>query len=178
MTKYVSEPSVTIITFAPEVRGQAPPLPPRGPAVGIFFGNPLATLISYSSPTIGHSMPLHGAQYRLLEPHILNTRVYETGVVISETSNDGITDVPVGWVPTLAVDPLNSRAVTAFYAAGPRNIAWEDLNEYGGLYHVFTSSNPNQFVRPVTYWARQGGVYVLVGLGTGLPPVSVPPFGA
>ena len=101
------------------------------------------------------------ASYRLLEPHYLRGDVwYDVDTVVVEG-----TQIPFGWVPTLAVDPLNSTAATDFYNAGPRATAsWENLNEYDNLFR-------SRF-RPQTFWRQVGNVYLLTGLGSGFPPVG------
>jgi hypothetical protein len=116
------------------------------------------------------------AQYLLLRPHYLGSGWQPEGTTIVEGA-----DIPLNWVPTLAVDPLTTDAVTAFYNAGPRHNSWEDLNFFGTMIR-------NQ---PVTYWvpfyalnAFQKGAFQLnafqviggvqqwklTGLGTSLPP--------
>jgi hypothetical protein len=95
------------------------------------------------------------AQYRLLRPHYF-TSYYAVGTVI----NAGV-DVPSNWVPTLAVDPLNTAAVTAFYAAGPRDNCNEDLN--------YWSAAPS--TQPTTYWYMSNGSWLLSGLGASLAAV-------
>src|SRR3974390_3150611 len=69
------------------------------------------------------------AQYRLLRPHWFGGAVLPPDTVVVEGR-----DVPVGWVPTLAVDPLTPDGVTAFYNAGPRDGGvYEDTNFWAGL---------------------------------------------
>jgi|SRR5215472_4060384 len=172
---YIADPLLTVISFAPPSKGQAPAPPPPFPAFGIFFGNPLATLISFSAPAIGHAMPLHGAQYIVLQPHWINNIYYDVGQTIAETSNDGPGQVPVGWIPTLAVDPINSFAVTAFYNAGPRGISYEDLAQWANSQWANVSPSPVYTAK--TFWVKHGNQYSLTGLGAGLPPITGSPFG-
>jgi hypothetical protein len=134
------------------------------PAMSWFYtGNPLTTRIDWKPTFIGASVT--AAQYRLLLPHILNNIYYDANSIISE-----IVDVPIGWVPTLAVDPLNARAVQQFYNAGPRaGGTYEDLNMTDTIRTSF-----NVLQSPVTYWKQSGNFYTLTGLGVtfGYGPVG------
>jgi hypothetical protein len=111
-------------------------------------------------------IPQSNGQYKLILPHYLNQGYLPAGAIITEGGA-----IPFGWVPTLAVDPLNSAAVSAFYAAGPRSISYEDLNRWA-------ASNPQDQlpipspVQPVTFWKQNGNFYSLTGLGAGLPPIG------
>jgi hypothetical protein len=112
--------------------------------------------------------------YRLRAPHYLrnglgNTVYQNQGYVV----NEGV-DVPIGWIPTLAVDPLNSPAVTSYYNAGPRGNSFEDLNlRTGGFPGLPPGAPPSAYFMPVTYWkASIGNTWVLTGLGAGLPPTG------
>jgi hypothetical protein len=102
------------------------------------------------------------AQYLLLRPHLLGSVEAAPGAVITE----GV-DVPGGWVPTLAVDPLNAAGATAFYNAGPRDGgAYEDLIYWPGWLQV----------APVTRWVKTGGpigYWSLTGLGAGFAPIPI-----
>ena len=113
------------------------------------------------------------ASYRLLRPQYLSSGWRPAGDVI----NEGV-DVHLGWAPTLAVDPLNTQAVNAFYAAGPRDNAHESLNFWAG----------GEFVpKPATYWYiftdTSGQEYwALSGLGASLAMLPLPfvplPYGS
>jgi hypothetical protein len=82
------------------------------------------------------------ALYKLLRPHYLQYW-RDAGELIFE----GV-DIPNGWVPTLSVDPLNTAAVNAFYAAGPRDGGnYEGTNFYQGGY---LGSQPP--IKPATSW--------------------------
>ena len=172
MTKYISAAIVTIFSFAPEVQGQAPPPPPPPPAVGIFLGNPLATTISYAPAVHGAAAPIPGsqAQYRALQPHWINQHYFNVGEILTEPSIDGPGNIPAGWMPTLAVDPLNAAAVTAFYNAGPRAGSYEDLAQWANS--QWTNVSPSTIVRPVTFWKQKGEQWFLTGLGSAMPPWS------
>ena len=95
------------------------------------------------------------AQYMLLRPHFFNGYI-AAGSVITE----GI-DVPSGWVPTLAVDPLNMDAVNAFFAAGPRS---------GGIYEDLSLWPVGMITyQPATFWVKaSGGLWSLTGLGANI----------
>jgi hypothetical protein len=115
---------------------------------------------SYLVATPGPTMPVVvNAQYRLLRPHWFGGAVMAPDTVVV-----GGLDVPMGWVPTLAVDPLTADAVTAFYNAGPRDWGvYEDTNFWAGVGGV----------APVTYWKTVGLYWTLTGLGAGLPGILV-----
>jgi len=134
-------------------------------AVNIGFGgNPLATIFTFKGI---FGVPISHGQYRLLEPHYINNQVFAVGAVLTE----GV-ELPEGWIPTLAVDPLNNDAVKAFYAAGPRGIAYEDLAQWA---RATPQDGPQLTTRAVTFWIKQGGFYKLTGLGA--DPVAFPPIG-
>jgi len=173
MTQYFLNPLTLIIGFAPDARGHAPTPPPLGPDVAVYYLNPLTTIIAFTAASVGHAIPLVGAQYRLIQPHYLaNNRRYEVGETIRETDNTGPGDVPSGWVPSLAVDPLNSQAATAFYNAGPRQISYDDLQRWSNS--QWANIAPTTTVRPVTFWVKNGNQFSLTGLGAGFPPITIP----
>jgi hypothetical protein len=93
------------------------------------------------------------AQYRLLKPHFINNAYLERGQVVTE----GV-EIPIGWFPTAAVDPLNALACAAFANAGPNSSIWEDLNQFDN--HAFDGT---QYTKPATWWQKFGSTYVLEG---------------
>ena len=102
------------------------------------------------------------ATYRLLEDHYINNALLPAGTVVTDTGAGA--QIPPGWKPTPACDPLTTDAVTQFYAEGPKP---------PGL-------TRSQFVGvpvepPRTYWlgTPMGSVtsWQLKGLGAGLPPI-------
>jgi hypothetical protein len=86
------------------------------------------------------------------------------------TDQPPVPNIPVGWVPPAAVDPLDTGAVTAFWNAGVQLL---------GL--VRQQWNGINVVPPVTFWkvdpaAGPGNPYrqfVLAGLGAGLGMVQL-----
>lgn len=112
-------------------------------------------------------------QYRLLEPHFLNNQyVNNQWRDVDDILTEGI-DIPFGWVPTLAVDPLNSTAAAAFWLAGPRDLVTapsEDLTIYNNLYR-----SPH---RIITYWVKlpvtlvNKALYVNTGFINILPGIT------
>lgn len=118
----------------------------------------------YTSPFAPQYPVIGPAQYFLLQPHYIGSRFFPAWTTITE----GI-EIPVGWVPTLAVDPLNVAAVNAFYAAGPRPSA---SLEWGYQNWQQTSPDKPFVVLPgVTHWkANANGSYSLTGLGAALAP--------
>jgi hypothetical protein len=100
--------------------------------------------------------------YRFLQDHYdANGRYYQAGTTASTQDVGG--SLPTGWVPTGQVDPLDTAAVNAFWAAGPMlcgaiKTQWSNL----------------AVAAPVTRWTDRVipnlyREYVLNGLGTGLP---------
>jgi hypothetical protein len=109
-----------------------------------------------------------GASYFLLQPHYINDVYLQAWTTVTEGR-----EIPVGWVPTLMVDPLNAPAVAAFYAAGPRpgypgpGYDWQ-------AWQRTTAQRPSAIERSNTYWVESPpGMFKLTGLGAGLPPVGV-----
>lgn len=95
------------------------------------------------------------AKYLLLVDHYLATGYTQAGTVVTE----GV-QIPVGWLPTLAVDPLNTSAVLAFWNNGPRG--QQDAEKARDFFPFIP------FTAPQVYWAAvpgQQGVYVLTGAG-------------
>jgi hypothetical protein len=113
----------------------------------LFFGpEPFAPFV----PVIDQT-----ARWRFLEDHLVGKNYIQAG---SELNSDGGL-VPLNWAPTPNVEPLNSLAVTAFYAAGPRDL---------GLVRQQWSfiSVP----QPITFWKQiSPNLYILTGLGSALP---------
>jgi hypothetical protein len=106
-----------------------------------------------------------GGTYRLLADHYLYGYYYKPNTVITEG-----TEVPSGWVPTLAVDPLNSRAITAFYGAGPRGVDYGDLSTYTNMYKREFADVPVS--PPKIFWQQVLGTRTYRLVGTALPPVG------
>lgn len=71
--------------------------------------------------------------YLMLEDHYINGQYMLAGTTQSTADVGGL--LPTGWVPTPNVDPLDTAAVNAFYAAGP-----------------VISGSIN--IKPITYWAQ------------------------
>jgi hypothetical protein len=128
----------------------------------LYQNSTTVNILDYLPPSSNSSLL---AMYRLLEPHYLSGVYYAAGSIVKEGFQ-----IPISWVPTLAVDPLNSFAVQNFYNAGPRSLSNEDLNQWA-------RGNPQGqigFVAPpVTFWqASSGNLYRLTGLGASFPPVG------
>ena len=78
--------------------------------------------------------------YRFLADHSVGPFYFQAGTTAS-TADDGVGLLPVGWVPTGGVEPLDSSAVAAFFAAGPQ-FGWPIRQQWTGI----------GVPRPVTYW--------------------------
>ncbi len=100
------------------------------------------------------------SRYRFLADHSIDGEYYEAGTTASTADAGGT--LPVGWVPSGNVDPLDTAAVTAFWSAGPY-LCGLIRQQWSGIY----------VAPPVTYWTPTGtpGLreYKLTGLGAALP---------
>jgi hypothetical protein len=106
------------------------------------------------------------ALYKLLRPHYLQYW-RDAGELIFE----GV-DIPNGWVPTLSVDPLNTAAVNAFYAAGPRDGGiYEDTNLWPGGFPVIKPATSWHIIPGTPFWQAY---WALSGLGVSLAPLPIP----
>lgn len=92
------------------------------------------------------------AQYRLLVPHYLASGYTAAGTTVTE----GV-EIPSGWVPTIAVEPLNITAIHNYWNAGPPAGA-----EYGEDFFIFPVAQ-----KPSVYWQPLGplGYFQLTGAG-------------
>jgi hypothetical protein len=119
-------------------------------------------------------IPIVAASYRLLCPHQL---IGPSGVAIWYPQNTVVTEgieIRFGWIPSLAVDPLNLEAVNAYYAAGPRSVAYDDNPTFGGAIWPTWGQEMVPMAPPVTHWAQVPGTktYALTGLGISKPPIG------
>jgi hypothetical protein len=53
--------------------------------------------------------------YRFLQDHFINNQTYLAGTTASTTDAGG--SLPSGFIPTVAMEPLDGAAVTAFWTA-------------------------------------------------------------
>jgi hypothetical protein len=98
------------------------------------------------------------AKYRLLEDHYINNALLAAGSTVTDTGSGA--ELPNGWTPTPNVDPLDSGALSLFYALGPVLP--------GKIVTQFSTTVVNP---PATYWKKQSnGQYALTGLGASLAP--------
>lgn len=118
------------------------------------------------------------SQYRLLTDHYIANQILQGGTIQSTADVGGL--LPVGWIPTPNVDPLDTPAVNAFYAQGP---------QFTGLVRSVLVGIP--VVPPVTYWKelvdtpwskgfstafgpRTGShLWSLTGLGSAMAPIGI-----
>jgi hypothetical protein len=109
--------------------------------------------------------PTVGGSYRLLADHYLYGQYYKPNHIITEGR-----EVPLGWVPTLAVDPLDALAIAAFYAAGPRGVDYGDLSTYTNMYKREFADIP--VPPPHVFWQQVSGTKTFQLVGTALPPIG------
>jgi hypothetical protein len=153
------------VNLALTVRPQVPrnqfdwPLPNRGPA------QPDRSFIFRSQFIPPPPPPFVGAQYFLLQPHYIKDAFLDAWTTVTEGR-----EIPIGWIPTLMVDPLNDQAVAAFYAAGPRTGYPGPGYDWQG-YQSFTARRTAAIQSPTTHWTQTSpGMFKLTGLGASLPP--------
>ena len=114
------------------------------------------------------------AQYKMLVDHFVNNQVLPAGSIqtTKDASASGL--LPANWTPSPNVDPLDTPAVDAYWAAGAANIDFLLAS-----YAFSNGMGPTWFrsVVPQTYWnATPVGAntqFKLTGLGSALAPVMV-----
>jgi hypothetical protein len=96
------------------------------------------------------------ARYRWLQDGYVNGAYYHAGDIM-QTADD--------WVPSAALDPLDTAAVTALYNAGPQTMPLLIRQQWS---HAPVSP-------PLTYWKQIPGTnkWQLTGLGSGYPSISM-----
>lgn len=114
------------------------------------------------------------ASYRLLADHYVGGRYLEADSIVTA----GV-DVPVGWIPSLSVDPLDGDAAQQFWNQMPGPLLGDSEFAWPG-----GSRRSNVFKpAPVTYWKKiDNDTFILTGLGASLGPrvfrplfIGVPP---
>src|SRR5437868_3003596 len=167
-----SQQGITSETHVSKATLYATPLSPSTTQRGghFCFWEPSRTLleafsIAHPTPTISIT-PIVLPSYLLLTDHYLATGYTPAGTTVTEGK-----EIPIGWIPTLAVDPLNTVAIQAFWNAGPRALAEAEASR------EFYPVAGNIFRRPVVYWIRtnlptnlvtESGAQIISDL-TGLP---------
>jgi hypothetical protein len=110
------------------------------------------------------------ASYRLLQDHhIPPYGLLEAGTIVTDTGPGA--QIPIGWKPSFAVDPISNDAIQAFFNQGPpgKASACMFLGPYGIQGHWSTA-----FVAaPTVFWKPFGpGLWILTGAGAALGPVQ------
>jgi hypothetical protein len=101
------------------------------------------------------------ASYLLLVPHYMGGAELSAGTVVTEGSQ-----IPVGWIPTLAVDPQDAVAIQNYWNAGPQDGAEPNRDFY-----------PWVPLKATTYWVPIAGVqgyWQLTGTGASLGSKNAP----
>lgn len=102
------------------------------------------------------------ASYRLLQPHWINDAYLEANTTATDTGANA--NIPVGWKPTLACEPLDSGGLTNFYAQPP-----------GRPPLIQSQFQTNVIQPPTTFWlgtpAGSCTKWQLQGLGKNLAPI-------
>ena len=105
------------------------------------------------------------SQYRFLTDHSIGGFYYQAGTTAFTTDVIG-GSLPLNWVPSGGVDPLDAPALAAFFAAGPQGPLVASRTQFTGI----------NVVPPITAWRPVAGtqspnrLYRLTGLGANLPP--------
>ena len=104
-----------------------------------------------------------GASYRLLSDHWV---VDMSGANVYHNAGDIVMegrDIPFGWPPTLASEPLNTQAIQQYWNIGPRGML--DAEPQRDFY-----VKPFNLVPPSIKWVRVGGttLFQLTGAGASL----------
>jgi hypothetical protein len=102
------------------------------------------------------------ASYRLLVDHFVGGHYLEAGTIAVE----GI-DLPLGWIPSLSVDPLDADAVQKFWNQVPGPILSDSEFAWPGGSRRSIGFKP----APVTYWKKiDRDTFQLTGIGVSLGP--------
>lgn len=167
---YTGDGTSFIFLFGEQVENASVPsvyVPTAGPTAATNDGlhpttagyNSIVGLLDFS--------PLWGAKYRFLENHQIGQNFYPAGTSDSDTISGG--SLPMGWLPTPNVDPLNDAGVIAFYNAGP---------QLPGM--IRSRFQPEPVLPPATQWVQLSpGQWSLSGLGANAnfyPSVPHPPM--
>jgi len=118
----------------------------------------LASLRQNVALDIPAVIPVIPAQYRLLVDHYLVTGYTGAGTIVTE----GV-QIPFGWIPTVAVDPLNSVAIQKYWNAGPTQLV---EGERSRDFYPFAT-----WFKPSVYWSQVPGTnntFILTGAGASL----------
>jgi hypothetical protein len=106
------------------------------------------------------------SQYRFLSDHYIGGAIYPAGTTASTADVIG-GSLPVGWVPSGAVDPLDAPALAAFFNAGPQQPLNPIRTQFTGINVVPAITA----LAPVPGTSNPTRTYRLTGLGAALPPV-------
>jgi hypothetical protein len=105
------------------------------------------------------------ASYLLLVPHYIGGSLLPAGTIVTEGGA-----IPIGWVPTAAVDPLNAQAIQNYFNAGPQSVAGGEYSRDYYWSQPITKDEPG--VKPPQVQWRQvsghAGAYQLTGAGASL----------
>jgi len=103
------------------------------------------------------------AQYRFLQDAYVGTQYFQAGTTAATADVAGGT-LPIGWKPPLCVDPLDTPAVNALFAAGPQTMPILIRQQWSAI-----PVSP-----PMTYWQQTPGSHWwrLTGLGASLPSIG------
>lgn len=91
--------------------------------------------------------------YRFLQDHFINNQTYLAGTTASTADAGG--SLPSGFIPTVAMEPLDGAAVTAFWTAA--NIAGLTRGGFGNLGLVRQQWTNIYVAPPITYFVPVPG---------------------
>jgi hypothetical protein len=111
------------------------------------------------------------AVYRFLVDHSIGQFYYPAGTIASTADSGGT--LPANWSPSPNVDPQDTDALNAYYAAGVSSIEFREASY--SFNNSSTAPTMWRSVRAVTYFlpTAQGRTmsWTLTGLGVGLGAV-------
>jgi hypothetical protein len=108
------------------------------------------------------------SRYRMLSPHSVNNYYFPAGAVVSTADVVSGPALPIGFVPDGSCEPLDTPALTAFYAAGIQ--PW--IPQFGSL--SFLVAPPITFWRVVSQIGGGCALWQLTGLGSALAQIIGP----
>jgi len=113
------------------------------------------------------------AQYRCLaDIYLPGDRYAQASDILSDAVGAAV-PIPVGWIPSLAVDPITPDAIQAFWNAGPKGQGDAEPNQWA-FPHGWSRWSNVGYAPAAIYWQRVLGGFQLTGGGASLgvhPPV-------
>jgi hypothetical protein len=103
------------------------------------------------------------ASYRLCADHYVGGAFLQAGITVTEGK-----EIPIGWPPTTACDPLNSEAIQNLWNVGPGAMIGANAPDAQGIWGIQSGRWVGVNVPPpVVRWKPAGpnNQFVLTGAG-------------